>query len=141
MECMEQKYEIITNKKYKIDTDCLILYTNRSSLQHLRIRNRKEQSSLKAHSHRAKVEIVFDVCRLFFDLFRFRSHFRLVSIGLKSYYKRRLTSVLQLGCVKRSCKIICFLQYVLLCNFTCEAVWYILRRNMGYSDLVSMLSM
>ena len=42
----------------------------------------------KGHSHRTKVEakakIFFDVCHLFFDLFRFRSHFRLVWIGLKS---------------------------------------------------------
>ena len=42
-------------------------------------------TTLKVHSDRAeakvKAEIFFDVCRLFFDLFRFQSRFRLVWMG------------------------------------------------------------
>ena len=44
----------------------------------------------------AKVKILFDVCRLIFDLFRFRYRFGLVYIGPCEYLHCRETTVLEL---------------------------------------------
>ena len=51
---------------------------NQTKYDQQRILLNKILSSIKQCSDQAKANIFFDVCRLFFDLFRFRNRFRSV---------------------------------------------------------------